>query len=396
MAGRIRIGDDGTIIRGGSQDNGSTNSNSGTGTFGTTPSYIPRPSYTPPQPRKKHTASNIKIAIWVVVAIVVIWIIMSKNNSSPSFTITDIEFANVASDGSILAPYGATLYTADMRYLKARIACSNTSSSAVSNNLQIKILKPDGNPQGYSGEYAFTNDITIEGNKTEKIMLSGWGNKDSSSYKTGTYTYIIFSNGKEVYRASVTLSAGTPAVVKASVNLRDAPSLQSNVIMPLPTSAHVTIIGNSGKGWAQVSYNGKIGYADASYFTAGQFTISKVEFSNEDADNNVLDAYGSTLYASKIKYLTARMTYSNTSSASFSKSLYIKIINPDGSLKQGKSSPSGYSYMRNINVSANVSNKSVGLSGFGTSAGGSYSAGAYRYEIWCDGEQLYSASVTLR
>jgi hypothetical protein len=90
------------------------------------------------------------------------------------------------------------------------------------------------------------------------------------------------------------------------------------------------------------------------------------------------------------------MTYSNTSSASFPKRLYIKIINPDGSIKQGKSSPSGYSYMRNINVSASVSNKSVGLNGFGTSAGGSYSAGTYKYEIWCDGEQLYLTSVTLR
>jgi hypothetical protein len=261
--------------------------------------------------------------------------------------------------------------------------------------LQIKVLKPDGNPDGYSGEYAFTDDITIAEKKTEKITLSGWGKKDSGSYSTGTYKYIIFLNKKEVYRASVTFSAGTPAVVKASVNLRDAPSLQSNVIMSLPMGAHVTIIGNPGNGWARVSYNGKNGYSDASYIAAGQFTISKAEFSNEDS-GNVLDAYGSILYASKIKYLTARMTYSNSSSISFSKSLYIKIINPDGSLKRGTSSPTGYSYIRNINVSANASNTSAGLSGFGTSAGGSYSAGTYRYEIWCDGEQLYSTSVTLR
>jgi uncharacterized protein YgiM (DUF1202 family) len=396
MAGRIRIGKDGTIIRGGSQGNGNTNGNSGIGNTGITPPYIPQTHYTPPQPKKKHTARNIMTAVSVVVAIIIIWAGISPNKSSPPTIITDIEFANVDSGGSILTPYGSTLYAEDMRYLKARITYSNTSSSEISDKLQIKILKPDGKPDGYSGEYAFTKDITIEGNKTEKIALSGWGNKDGGTSTTGDYTYIIFIQGKEAYRASVTLSAGTPAVVKASVNLRDAPSLQSNVIMPLPTSAHVTIIGNPGKGWARVSYNGKIGYSDASYLAEGQFTISRVEFSNEDADDNVLDAYGSTLYASKIKYLMARMTYSNTSSTSFSKSLYIKIINPDGSLRQTKSSPSGYSYMRNRNVSANASYKSVELGGIGTSSGGSYSAGIYKYEIWCDSEQLYSTSVTLR
>jgi hypothetical protein len=261
--------------------------------------------------------------------------------------------------------------------------------------LQIKILKPDGNPDGYSDKYAFTNDITIEGDKTENIALSGWGNKDGG-FSAGTYAYIIFIKGKEVYRTNVTLPDGTPAVVKANVNLRDAPSLQSNVIMVLPASAAVIITGNPAKGWARVSYNGKTGYSDESYLAAGQFTISKIEFANNADGGEVLDAYGSTLYASKIKYLMTQMTYSNTSSVSFSKSIYIKIINPDGSLRQGKSSPGGYTYMRNINIGANVSNQIAGLNGFGSSASGSYDAGTYGYEIWCDGEQLYAANVTLR
>jgi hypothetical protein len=74
--------------------------------------------------------------------------------------------------------------------------------------------------------------------------------------------------------------------------------------------------------------------------------------------------------------------------------LYIKIINPDGSLKTGQSSPQGYSYATTGNISIG-NNKTWDLPGWGNESQSNYSHGNYRIEVWYEGICLGTTTVTL-
>jgi tetratricopeptide (TPR) repeat protein len=141
--------------------------------------------------------------------------------------------------------------------------------------------------------------------------------------------------------------------------------------------------------------SGNSGTANTSVASNKQgFTIDQIEFGNSGKSGNIIDSYGSALYASTIKYLAARIKCTNTSSVSLDTTLGVKIIKPDGTLKKGSSSPDNYTYAENITIGGNKT-EVVGLSGWGNEDGGSYDAGTYTYEIWSDGKKIYSTAVTL-
>jgi hypothetical protein len=127
----------------------------------------------------------------------------------------------------------------------------------------------------------------------------------------------------------------------------------------------------------------------------GRFTVKSIEFGNTDDKNSILNVYGSAMYASDMRFLTARIACSNTFSSAISKTLYIKVINPDGTLKTGTNSPTGYSFKQDIRCEGNQTSQIIQLTGWGKADGGSYSVGTYGYEVWCDGERLYRVSMAL-
>lgn len=115
--------------------------------------------------------------------------------------ITGIEFANTNYDGDYLNSYGSTLYSADMRYLSAKITY-NGPSSEVEKTVKIKIYKPDGtldtgssSPSGYTRQ----RDVTFKPGTGNTAYLGGWGNNDQSLYPAGTYTYEIWIDGSKEY-----------------------------------------------------------------------------------------------------------------------------------------------------------------------------------------------------
>lgn len=120
--------------------------------------------------------------------------------------------------------------------------------------------------------------------------------------------------------------------------------------------------------------------------------INAVEFCNVEDNGNVLTSAGSTLYADKIKYLRPILKYEGL--APGRKKFFVKFFRPDGTLLDGTSSPSGYSYSSEYEVEEG-SGHSLVFSGWGNSNGGSYRTGTYRVEIWCDSKCLKTASVSI-
>jgi len=140
---------------------------------------------------------------------------------------------------------------------------------------------------------------------------------------------------------------------------------------------------------------------DSKYESLAYMEITGVKFGNTDDNGHVIDKYGAKLYASEVKYLKPQLSYKGLASSEKEVTVYVKILNEDGSLKKGSNSPEGYTYKQDITVKPGA-NQTVLLLGWGRNSGGSYSPGQYSFEIWYkdklifqDGTRLYSGSTPL-
>lgn len=124
----------------------------------------------------------------------------------------------------------------------------------------------------------------------------------------------------------------------------------------------------------------------------GYMEIERISFGNTDENGNVISTYGSAIYTSDLKYLKPRITYNGLASEKIQ--LYVKIYRPDGSLMTGTGSPDGYTFYDDVDV-VEGSGNTLYLSGWGNKNGGAYASGTHRYELWYNGRQLTSVSVTL-
>lgn len=122
--------------------------------------------------------------------------------------------------------------------------------------------------------------------------------------------------------------------------------------------------------------------------------ITGASFANTTKDDDILTSYGSTLYASEIRYLSWRVYYGGLSSSQ-TKSCKVKIIQPDGTLMTGSTSPAGYTYSWDITFQSG-DNNTANAGGWGRENSSAYTAGTYRFEMWVDGSKLYSTTVTLQ
>ena len=123
------------------------------------------------------------------------------------------------------------------------------------------------------------------------------------------------------------------------------------------------------------------------------FTITVMEFANTDINRNVLGTIGTVFESQNIRYITPIITYNYSASATINRILNIRIINPDGNLMEGVTSPIGYTYSHTLNLNPTRRVDRVSLSGWGNDSGGSFSQGTYVYEIWSDGQLLYNARL---
>lgn len=125
----------------------------------------------------------------------------------------------------------------------------------------------------------------------------------------------------------------------------------------------------------------------------GYLEISRIQFANDSENGPLINEYGSTLYASEIKYLSAKAIISSLATSNRNITLYIKIYKPDETLLTGVSSPSGYTYSISKTITPNSTY--LLLSGWGNKNGGSYKPGQYRYEVWYQNNKIYSTQFTL-
>lgn len=120
--------------------------------------------------------------------------------------------------------------------------------------------------------------------------------------------------------------------------------------------------------------------------------ISDIEIANVTYNGDIETNYGNTLYSSRTMYLKPRIKYYGISSGN--KTLKVKWYNPNGTLKIGSSSPSGFSQSESCYIYSGGDN-AYSLNGWGNSTRGHWNAGTYRIEVWYGNTCLKSKTFTI-
>jgi DNA repair exonuclease SbcCD ATPase subunit len=118
--------------------------------------------------------------------------------------------------------------------------------------------------------------------------------------------------------------------------------------------------------------------------------IKSIKVGNVDRIGNVETACGEKLYSSTSMYLTPQIEYIGLKQGQ-TITLYLKLYN-DGNLSTSTTSPSGYSFERDISISNEGKER---MRGWGDMSKGSWDAGNYRYEIWYEGTCLKTVDFIL-
>lgn len=129
--------------------------------------------------------------------------------------ITDIKFANIKNDGTIIDDYGSTLYSSDLRYLKPKLFYNGLASEQKTIKLFCKIFRADGtlskgdsSPEGYTS----SSEYTIYPGTGKILNLTGWGTDNGGHYFPGTCKYELWYEGKLLFAKEILIKSNSGEV----------------------------------------------------------------------------------------------------------------------------------------------------------------------------------------
>ncbi len=125
-----------------------------------------------------------------------------------------------------------------------------------------------------------------------------------------------------------------------------------------------------------------------------QLEITDVSFMNATYDNRVITPVGQPLYAHEMRFLRPVITYDGPS-VDKEVDLYTRIYDPDGNMMVSKDiSPDGYTQGYNFAFYPGDNVQVRGM-GWGNRSRNLFSPGQYRFELWIEGENVYTAYATI-
>lgn len=127
----------------------------------------------------------------------------------------------------------------------------------------------------------------------------------------------------------------------------------------------------------------------------GYMKIKDIEFRNCDDDKEI-SAWGEPIKSSDSRWIEARIKYDGILDESKSLDLTIKIFDPYGDLYSGKKSPKGCTFINEDCTVAPGEDNYLTLYGYGNATSYSFWAGTFRYEVWYDGNKLFSKKIQFK
>lgn len=112
--------------------------------------------------------------------------------------------------------------------------------------------------------------------------------------------------------------------------------------------------------------------------------IDSIDIGNVNRVQQVQTDYGHPIRSEQTLYLQPRLYYRGIKQGHVT--LYVKWYDPDGKLKLGENSPSGFSQKNDAYIY--TESKTLNLKGWGGDDRGNWRSGNYRLEVWCNGMLL--------
>lgn len=130
----------------------------------------------------------------------------------------------------------------------------------------------------------------------------------------------------------------------------------------------------------------------------GFLDVIDVRFANCEKDGTDIEEVGTTLHASRMRYLFPQVVYNSLMPEGhelMNVELYYKIYNPDGSLNSSSNSPYGYTNKASIQVVVGEKDQPEWLFGWGNATESSYKPGEYKFELYYKGRKIYAGTFRL-
>lgn len=121
------------------------------------------------------------------------------------------------------------------------------------------------------------------------------------------------------------------------------------------------------------------------------FEIYDVKVGNVDYNGNIINNYGSTIWANQTQFLVPRIYVHVYKAGTYT--IYYKMYKPTGDLVTISDSPTGYT--DSYTYSMYSSSSYFGFYGIGQSISGWWSAGNYKYEFYYDGNKIAEKEFTV-
>ena len=129
--------------------------------------------------------------------------------------------------------------------------------------------------------------------------------------------------------------------------------------------------------------------------TRSKLQINDLKFTNVAWDNSIITPAGQPLYAHEMRFLRPLISYDGLAQDK-NAYIHVRIYKPDGSLMQPKDiAPDGDTQYYDYQFFAGENNDMGGMMGFGHRRDSEFEPGQYRYEIWIDDENVYTAYATI-
>lgn len=147
-----------------------------------------------------------------------------------------------------------------------------------------------------------------------------------------------------------------------------------------------------------------VSYSEVTAITTDQLPnkaglqITEIDLSNVNSSGQLISNWGANLYSNGMRYLYIRIKYNSLSINLQSVTLYVKIVNPDGSIRTIANAPAGFSFEKSFSVEGNYAEGAENiLGGVGNATQSVFPAGTYKIEVWDNkGTFLSEKTFTIR
>ena len=121
------------------------------------------------------------------------------------------------------------------------------------------------------------------------------------------------------------------------------------------------------------------------------FYITDVAMGNVYFDGTIETKFGDRINSISTMFLTPYISYMGI--AAGNRKIFVKLYDPDGNLRTGNSSPSGYSYSETLYIGSGRGQQRV--MGWGNKEKGYWKAGNYRIEFWYNNSCIFTKTFTI-